>query len=181
MTTRFSLFVATLVMGMTASVPAAAQWSFSQDGYSGGGVLTGSFSGVDVNLDGWLTSSDGEVSGFVADFYGDQAVSAFTLTRADLGALAYRVGHAALGEDAGPPSAEGFYAVSSSGRALMVGVAATGFEGAQVIDFATGTESVTLAPLHIDGVTSAVPEPATQVGMALGLVALGVRFLRRKA
>ena len=54
-------------------------FSFVQDGFSQGAVVTGTFSGTDANADTFLSSFDGEVTAFSMAFSGNGIVPAFTL------------------------------------------------------------------------------------------------------
>lgn len=84
---RFSRLIATLaLMGMGAVSSAhAATFVLEQGGYTGGARLTGSFTGVDSNADGYIRFSDGELSAFSIHFSGNSEASAFTLGLADFG------------------------------------------------------------------------------------------------
>lgn len=166
------LAVAALV---SAPIAAAASYTFAQGGYSGGGVLSGSFSGVDVDGDGWLVQlgAGGELSAFALSFTGDAHIAAFTLGGADLQGLVLRLDGGPLGDDASPPG-EGLAAASAAFQ-VLAGWSALGSAGGLVADLQSGASSLTELPL----VVTLVPEPGTMLLLGAGAAALAMLVRRR--
>ncbi len=168
---------ATLAVAALVSAPlaAAASYTFTQGGYSGGGVLSGSFSGVDVDGDGWLThlGAGGELSAFALGFAGDSQVAAFTLGAAELQGLVLRLDGGPLGDDASPPG-EGLAAASVAFQ-VLAGWSALGGAGGLVADLQSGASSLTELPLAV----TLVPEPGTLLLLGAGAGAMTLRLRRR--
>ncbi len=168
---------ALLAVAAVAAAPlaAAASYTFTQGGYSGGGVLSGSFSGVDVDGDGWLAQlgAGGELSAFALGFAGDAQVAAFTLGAADLQGLVLRLDGGPLGDDASPPG-EGLAAASVAFQ-VLAGWSALGSAGGLVADLQSGASSLTELPV----VVMLVPEPGTMLLLGAGAGAMALRLRRR--
>lgn len=95
---KLAIAVAGVVLSFAAKAPAqAVTFTFSIDGFSGDGILSGSFSGEDLNGDGFLNLVrvgtpgvlSGEIDDYEATWSGNSIVSAFT----------HRLGEASLLED----------------------------------------------------------------------------------
>ena len=160
-----------------AASPAKAEiYQFTQSGYSGGGLITGTFTGVDGDSDGQIVSYEGEVSGFTLSFTGDKLVPNFTHSFQDLTALVYNIGTGQIG---GNQPATGMYeqGIGSNWQGTTGFDYATGYgplqlTGGRVIDIATGYSSSTLEPVYV----SSVPEPSTYTLIAIGLLFAGFRL-----
>lgn len=86
---------------MMAYYPAMADsvtFSFSQAGFGEGAFVSGTFTGQDIDGNGQLSSSDGEIIGFDMAFSGNSLVSAFTLDVSDLNGLVYDLDGGPLGD-----------------------------------------------------------------------------------
>ena len=64
-------------------------FSFSQAGFTGGGIVTGVFIGEDLNGDGQLGSFLGEITDASMQFSGNGTVTQFDLTFSELFGLVY--------------------------------------------------------------------------------------------
>ena len=95
----------TLIALSSTSVNAAL-YTFSQDGFSGGGIVTGSFEAVDINNDGLITSvseqhpgDPGEVISFSFSFTNDSIVGDFSALW--FNSLIYEIGSGFIGNRSG--------------------------------------------------------------------------------
>lgn len=98
--------VAGLGLLVLATFSHAATYEFHQAGYTGGGAVSGYFSGTDLNGDGYLVGTHGEIDGFQLSFTGNAAVGAFSIDYADFlqtvsigWGLIYRLGSTTLGTE----------------------------------------------------------------------------------
>ncbi len=67
-TRKLLVTLAALVISISTALPVhAGIYTFSQDGYSGGGVITGWFEAIDTISNGQISSFDSEVSDFQND------------------------------------------------------------------------------------------------------------------
>jgi len=93
------IFLAGLLVGSASAN--ALTFTFSQGGFVGGGVASGTFAGTDNNGDGFVSSLDNEISDFSVSFSGDSRVAEFDQSFAELAVLIYEIGSGILG-DGGP-------------------------------------------------------------------------------
>lgn len=165
-----------VVVFFCSSPASAAHFTFSQGGYSGGGVISGSFDGVDNNSDGQLSSFTSEITNFSLSFSGDSIVGNFTHAFSDLSGLVFDlnslfIGDGLVGITEGLASNWG----GISGFDYASGLGPISVQGGRVIDVATGAISSTSALISVG---NPVPEPTMLGLIAIGLAGLGVR--RRK-
>lgn len=168
-------FAVALCFALAAPTAHATSYAFSQGGYSGGGWITGTFTGSDIDLDGQINSFLGEVTAFSLSFSGDSIVPGFTHGLADLSGLVYDVGSPYLGD--GPSgSTEGMASNWNGGFGFdyASGLGPTGGFGGRVIDLATGAMSST------PDLVAVVPEPSTYALFTLGVALLLGRKLTRR-
>lgn len=176
----------------TLAVP-IQHFAFSQTGYSGGATVTGSFSGSDIDGDGWLNSFvAGELTAYSMAFSGNTVVTPFShglldiVTAGAAGGLVYRLsGPALLGDDVVSPF-EGIASGPLGGGspppaslfAYRMGFGPTGMN--QPFGFVEDNTPPGIAnPMgNIDHnftnfvVVTQIPEPATAMLIGLGLMAL---------
>ena len=146
---------------VTVAVGAPGTYTYSVGGWTGGGLVTGSFAGTDGNADGQLSSFDGEVTGFTMSYSGGAIVAALGFSFADLFGLVYDLNGGPLGNGLAL-DIEGIGAASAS-AAFSIGPGPTGWCAApgQVCGF-------------IDGQGATVPEPPMLALALLGLVSFAV-------
>ncbi len=84
-----------LALALAGMAAQAASYTFVQTGFEGGGTVSGSFSGNDLDGDGWLFGY--ELSAFTLSFSGNAQVAAFTHTKANLGGIGWFIGDAFIG------------------------------------------------------------------------------------
>ena len=132
-TCKLSYALAALTLSVFAALPVnAAIYNFSQDGYSGGGVITGWFDAIDTNGNGQINSFDLEVTGFLLNFSGDFFVDDFTHYHSDLFGLVYDIGSGFIG-DGTVPVLEGIESFDSDFY-YASGLGPFGFPGGEVWD-----------------------------------------------
>ena len=167
---------AALCFAFAASTAHATVYTFSQGGYSGGGSISGTFTGSDLDADGQINSRRGEVTAFSFSFSGDSIVGPFSHGLGDLSTLVYDVGSGAIGDVAIGAFAPGIASnwFGSVGVDFASGLGPTGSAGGRVIDIASSDTSSTLQSVSV----TAVPEPGTTALFALGLAGLG--WVRRR-
>jgi len=191
-------FVAALfglaMLGGASSSAHAISFSFSQTDFQFGGSVAGTFSGEDVNGDGFLFNN--ELSEFTLNFSGDLLVGPFTLGLGELFALSFDLGDgddifgngdndqlSLLGDSNIGYSADQFGSPFCS-AVLCTNVTGpgNGFPGF----FASRSDSFILLtsldpePAPVAVVRAEVPEPSGLAVLGLGLGALALRRRRRR-
>ncbi len=166
----------------------AIDFTFSQGGFAEGASLTGSFSGSDDDLDGFLTydvfGGLYEITQFSLSFSGNSLVSAFSMGLPELQALSFKLdGDSVLGNDllfVSPYTAEGLV-VANSDYILTVGDLIS-YEGSPIIESATNYD---LLDKSLENpITQQVPDAGSSAallgGAMLGLFGLGRRFRAKR-
>ncbi len=184
----------------------ASLYTFTQTGFSGGGVIKGSFEGEDLNHDGQIayifdllpspdatdtgTGAD-EVTSFSFSFSGDSVIQSFSHGFNELQGLVYDVGTRFLGDGTGSSitdTLEGLIsdsqtpATNTGNFQYSSGLAITGTFGASVTNKDSGAISSTSALIAVTShePPKVVPVPAAFSLFASGLFGLGL-FRRKKA
>ena len=161
---------------LLAAPAQARSYTFTQGGFTGGGTISGSFEGVDLDGNGQLSSFAGEVTAFHVDFSGNALVGPFSHGFADFWGLVYDIGSGFIGDGLGGDiegiasnyqNAFGIEYITGPGFALP-------YLGS-VTDLATGAMSITNALVAV----VEIPEPASLPLVAAGH-ALAV-FVRRRS
>jgi opacity protein-like surface antigen len=171
-----SFLVAAALAAAITTPATAADYSFVLGGFSGGGTLSGSFSGNDDDGNGVISSFDPgtEVTAFAMTFSGDANIGDFSAGLSELLSLVYRpAGGTFLGDDA-LPYGEGLW-VEQGSKNLIAGLGAYGEAGALVTDLDFDASSYARLPV------TAVPEPAAWALWLIGVAGLaGARLVRRQ-
>ena len=98
---KFGIYAAFFWAGLissTANADLIFPFTFTQAGYVGGGIVTGTFEGTkETNFSGGQLST-GDVIDFTLSFTGDSIVSDFSFSLNDLVGLHYTLGSGLLGD-----------------------------------------------------------------------------------
>lgn len=174
-----SLLVAA-ALSLGALSAQATSYTFSQTGFTGGGSISGSFTGVDLNNDGILGSSISEISAFSLSFTGDSQVASFSLGLNDLSGLVFYIQKGNfIGEDGAASTGEGIGAYNTN-FSYFSGIGQdlnfTGGNGGQIGDGEFNVFTTTNSLISV----TAVPEPASFAMLLAGLGLMGAVAVRRK-
>jgi DNA-binding beta-propeller fold protein YncE len=175
-----------------SGVSHAASYTLNQDGFQDGGQITGFFEGNDLNADGRISFSDGEVGAFSLSFNGNSVVRAFTHGLEDLIGLNWQLngGTGGVLGDQGEPWADAAEGLASNwlpddlvlegqeltGQSFAVGMGPLGEMRAEVHDWSTGAKLQSLNAMT----ATPVPESSTAAMLGLGLLAIGLMGWRRR-
>lgn len=164
------------VLAATGLSAQAATYSFSQSGFAGGGTISGSFTGIDLDTNGFLDFSNSEISQFNLSFSGGTQAPAFTMALSDLAGLVYQLnGGNFIGDNGAQNTGEGIAALSAQ-MAYLTGIGPVGAPGGQIWDGAGGPLTSTSALLSV----TAVPEPESYAMLLAGLALMGAVAGRRR-
>lgn len=151
---------------VTVTPGGPGSFSFSVGGWGGGGTVTGSFTGADLDANGQLSSFAGEVTGFGMTYSGGTIVGTFGLAFTDLFGLVYDLNGGPLG-DGTSLAIEGIGA-AGGGLGFSIGPGPVGVCGTPAIcGFIEGPAA---AP---------IPEPQSWALMIAGLGLAGAALRRR--
>ena len=97
-----------LACGCGGAAASALTFTFTQKGFGSvydgqkGGVVTGSFTGEDLNGDGYLAMRDGEITAYFASYSGNAEIAPFIHALRELQYLSYAIESAGFGHAANP-------------------------------------------------------------------------------
>ena len=178
---KFSIIaLLTVLCGLVnSSFASIIGYNFIHEGFDEGATATGMFFGEDLNMDGQLSSANGEVTDFMMSFSGNSLVGAFTADFNDLFGLVYDLGFGPeLGDGLTIDAEEGIGVIASS---VAYGAGAGplgGATGGLIEDVLGQVTSSTQNPIVS---LKPIPEPtALLTWTLLGLTVGFVRRYRRK-
>jgi PEP-CTERM motif len=153
-----------VAIALLSAVSASATiFTISQFGWTGGGVITGSFSGQDIDNDGYIDLVSDEVSSYQVTFSGNALIASFTHDLSDLKSFRYTVGSSGFRPSFPLYSTDGTYfydaddyTIARNDRSVLI----------------TATEG---GVAH-DALVVVVPEPATS--MLFGAALCGILLVR---
>lgn len=170
-----SIALLSLISQQSVAIPMT--FNLFQDGFAGGGSITGTFTGDDFDMNGTLSFFNGEILSFMASWSGNGTFAATTWGPADFIGLVYELGTGDIGDDALLTGIEGVAAGNSAGFLWVSGLGPSGFgfgPGGGIL----GPTGAIISTNNLVQVTS-VPEPSFLAIFALGLAGLGI-YRRKK-
>ena len=177
---------ATLANSASAQTPST--YYFWQSGFQGGGVLSGSFSGADLDNNSQLSgfAGAGEVSGFSVSMTGNSQVPNFTITMSGLWGLVYDLNGGTFLGDGLTGNIEGIGATGSISEGVTVdyksGQGPNSFDGG-IIEYSGGSITtpnpvmLSLSPITPEiyqETLASVPEPSTASFAAISMALLAL-------
>ncbi|MGD9730942.1 MAG: VPLPA-CTERM sorting domain-containing protein [Desulfamplus sp.] len=152
-----------------ASSAMAVTYNFWQDGYSGGGKITGSFDAEDSDHNGYISTFNSEVTNFNLSFSGNLDINPFALTFDNLTSLIYKVGGNFIGDDTLENISGGSVTSLFKFDLYTGGIGLGGVEGtvSQNWELTTTQQLINITP-----VSSPVPVPAAVWLFGSGLIGL---------
>jgi hypothetical protein len=170
------LAVSTALMWTVSAANAApVAFSFTQSGFAEGAEVTGTFAGEDIDMDGQLSSFQGEVTNLSVSFSGNSIISAFALDSSSaFWAVVYDLNNGPLG-DANDGDIEGIVIFNGAFSYQSGAGPSSVCVGTNVCGAVSQTEVGRDESLDLVAVTAtAASEPATVVGIVAGFLGLGL-------
>jgi len=194
-------------LGLAVAASAQTTYYFWQAGWEGGGVLSGTFTGADLDNDGQLTAYSQEITNFSVSLQGNSLVSDFTITNGGLWGFVFDLSGGPFLGDGLTGGVEGIGAASTEGAPIVytTGHGPNGFNGGMIsydgaFVMTEGMVMLSTTPITpesyqaaltafangvpaTDITNSPIPEPSTYalIAGALGLVGAVVHRRRRRA
>lgn len=150
-------------------------YSISQAGWTGGGTVSGIFAGDDLNHDGRIGLSDGEVTAYQVTFSGNASVPGFTHTLSDLQFFTFTIGTSGFSPSFPLFSMGSGYFYDADDHLIGSDSFILGSNS-----FILGSNSFVTRFTTEDAIVRAVPEPATTLIFAAGLIGLAAISRRRQ-
>lgn len=173
---------------LSASAAQALQYTFTQDGWEGGALVTGSFEGVDLNNDGFIAgnlySNMNEITAFSMSYSGSASVEAFSQTLTDLDYFSWKISTNEIGDDYSPTVglSEGIATrwFAQSGLQYLAGLGVNSME-ASWVGYPASQTYVGVDELHHIRVSPVASVPLPGAAWLFGPALLSVFRLKRLA
>jgi hypothetical protein len=150
---------------LSAQSAQAAIYNFSQTGFEGGASITGSFTGTDLNNDGFINgsifSNMNEITAFSVSYSGSATVLAFSQTLADLEYFSWKTSTSKIGDDQFSGKSEGIATnwFGQTGAQYLAGIGVNSMI-ASYVGYPDTQTYIGVDELHLINVTpAAVPVP----------------------
>lgn len=165
----------------SATAAQALQYTFTQEGFAGGGLITGSFEGVDLNHDGFIQGTTfieglAEINAFSVSWSGNATISAFDQTVSDLTHFSFDTAKSVIGEVYPEGIATNWF--GTSGYQYLAGMGVNSYNGSYVVNAATLEYVETFGLINVSPV-AAVPLPGA--AWLFGPALLSVFRLKRRS
>ncbi len=173
---------------LSASVAHALQYNFTQTGFEGGASITGSFTGTDLNNDGYIAgnlySNMNEITAFSVSYSGSATVAAFSQGLTDLDFFSFKISTNQIGDDfsSNPALSEGIATnwFGQTGFQYMAGIGVNSMI-ASYVGYPASQTYVGVDELHLINVTPAAPVPLPAAAWLFGPALLSVFRLKRRS
>lgn len=145
-----------------SSAYALQSFTFTQGGFAGGGSITGSFAGNDLNSDGFIqgaTFNSGglsEITSFSVSWSGNAVIPAFSQTSSDLTFFSFNTAKSTLGQVNPEGIATNWFGLA--GYQYLTGQGVNSYNGSYVVNAETLVNVETFGLLNVSPV-AAVPLP----------------------
>lgn len=178
------IFKTVLLAGLffsATSANALQSYTFTQDGFAGGGSITGSFSGNDLNSDGFIQGATfnpgglSEITSFSVSWSGNAAIPAFSQTSSDLTFFSFDTAKSTLGQVSPEGIATNWF--GTSGYQYLAGQGVNSYNGSYVVNAETLVNVETFGAINVSPV-AAVPLPGAAWLFGPALISL-FRLKRR--
>ena len=162
----------------TTSVYAFQFYTFTQDGFAEGGLITGSFSGTDSDQDGFIQgatfNSDGlsEITSFSVSWSGNSDIPAFSQTLIDLTFFSYDTAKSTLGQVGPEGIATNWFGLT--GFQYLAGLGVNSYNASYIVNAETGVNVESFSLINV----TAVPLPGT--AWLFGSTLIGLLRLKRR-
>lgn len=176
------IFKTLLLVGVflnTASAYASQSFTFSQEGFAEGGVISGSFTGTDLNSDGFLQGASfnaggiTEITEFSVSWSGNSDIPAFSQSLIDLTYFSFDTTKSTLGEVGPEGIATNWF--GTTGFQYLAGLGVNSYNASYVVNAETGVNVESFGLINV----TAVPLPGT--AWLFGSALMGLLRLRRRS
>ncbi|OAI20268.1 hypothetical protein A1359_21230 [Methylomonas lenta] len=179
------IFKIALLAGLffsATSAHALQSYIFTQDGFAGGGSITGSFAGNDLNSDGFIQGAIfnagglSEITSFSVSWSGNDTIPAFSHTSSDLTFFSFDTAKSTLGQVNPEGIATNWFGLT--GYQYLTGQGVNSYNGSYVVNAETLVNVETFGLINVAPVTS-VPLPGA--AWLFGPALLSVFRLKRRS
>ncbi len=166
-------------MFSVASAHANQAYTFTQSVFAEGAVISGSFSGNDLNHDGLIQGATfnpgglSEITSFSVSCSGNSDIPAFSQTLIDLTFFSYDTANSTLGQVSPEGIATNWFGLA--GFQYLAGLGVNSYNASYVVNAETGVNVESFGLINV----TAVPLPGT--AWLFGSILLGLLRLKRRS